>query len=138
MSTERPISLDELIEIASTQLGDPVEHVAREIKVGPAASALAAPFAGVGDQDRYPDIAMKASVLTSRIAKNHPFRDGNKRAALLAGLLFLRLNGFDVSGVESDQQLLHDLVRRLAGEPPPLSEEAFAEFLASRIEPAED
>ena len=133
MPNERRISIDELIEIAASQLGDSFEHVARETKIGPAESALAAPFADFGDEDRYPSIAMKASVLISRIAKNHPFRDANKRAALLAGLLFLQLIGHDVSAIEADPELLNTLVRRLAGEAPPLPEEELAAWIAERI-----
>ena len=31
------------------------------------------------------------------IAKNHPFNDANKRSALIAMRLFLKLNGYDLS-----------------------------------------
>jgi death-on-curing protein len=37
------------------------------------------------------------------IARNHPFIDGNKRSALVAALLFLRLNGFDVNASEEEK-----------------------------------
>jgi death-on-curing protein len=39
------------------------------------------------------DIYDLAAALTSGIAQNHPFNDGNKRAGLLAGLLILERNG---------------------------------------------
>ena len=40
-----------------------------------------------------PDIASLAAVYGVGLAKNHPFVDGNKRAAFLAVGLFLALNG---------------------------------------------
>lgn len=40
------------------------------------------------------DLARQTALLVSGIALAHAFVDGNKRTALLAGRLFLRLNGF--------------------------------------------
>lgn len=39
------------------------------------------------------DLAQLAAVYAFGIARNHPFVDGNKRAALIAAGLFLSLNG---------------------------------------------
>ena len=36
------------------------------------------------------------------IAKNHPFVDGNKRVALVAGVTFLELNGWRFAAAEED------------------------------------
>ena len=36
------------------------------------------------------------------IAKNHPFRDGNKRTAFLAVMMFLGLNGWTIEVPEED------------------------------------
>lgn len=58
-----------------------------------AESALAAPFAGFGNEDAYPVFAMKAAVLLERLARNHPLPDGNKRAAFIVTVLFCELNG---------------------------------------------
>ncbi len=44
-------------------------------------SALAQPFQSFGGEELYPTFAEKASRLAYGIAKNHPFLDGNKRAA---------------------------------------------------------
>ena len=41
------------------------------------------------------DLAELAAAYAFGIAKNHPFIDGNKRAALLALVTFLGLNGID-------------------------------------------
>jgi death-on-curing protein len=56
-------------------------------------SALAAPAAGFGNEDFYPDLLDKAAVLVCRLAWNHPLLDGNKRAAWAALALFVDLNG---------------------------------------------
>ena len=55
-------------------------------------SALARPE----NQQRYaaqPDLAALAGAYGYGLAQNHPFVDGNKRAALLAIALFLHVNG---------------------------------------------
>ena len=40
------------------------------------------------------------------IAKNHPFVDGNKRAALIAAGLFLRINGLRLSADKAEAALV--------------------------------
>ena len=42
------------------------------------------------------DLADLAAAYAFGVAKNHPFVDGNKRAALLAAIVFLGLNGVDL------------------------------------------
>ncbi len=56
-------------------------------------SAVAAPQASFGGRSPYQDIAEVAAAYLFYLCKNHPFVDGNKRAALGAGIVFLRLNG---------------------------------------------
>ncbi len=58
-------------------------------------SAVAAPQASVGGQSPYQDIAEVATAYLFYVCKNHPFVDGNKRTALGACLIFLRLNGIE-------------------------------------------
>jgi death-on-curing protein len=55
-------------------------------------SAVAAPQASFGGKSPYADIAEVASAYLFYLCRNHPFIDGNKRAALGACLVFLRLN----------------------------------------------
>ena len=43
-----------------------------------------------------------AAAYSFGLAKNHPFVDGNKRVAFLAGTLFLELNGLQFTAEESD------------------------------------
>ena len=55
------------------------------------ASSLARPMPYFG-QDRYPTIADKAAALMWSITLNHPFNDGNKRAALTTAFLLIANN----------------------------------------------
>ena len=56
-------------------------------------SAVAAPQASFGGKSPYKDLAEVAAAYLFYLCRNHPFIDGNKRAALGACIVFLRLNG---------------------------------------------
>lgn len=58
-------------------------------------SAVAAPQASFGGQSPYINLAEVAGAYLFYLCKNHPFIDGNKRAALGACIVFLRLNGIE-------------------------------------------
>ena len=75
-----------------------------------------------------PDAAALAASYGVGVAKNHPFVDGNKRAALLAAGLFLYLNGFRLQATQADTTLT--MLGVAAGE---VSEEAFAAWLRCHI-----
>ena len=49
-----------------------------------------------------PDVAALAASYGWGIARNHPFIDGNKRAALLSIGLFLHLNGWRLTASQAD------------------------------------
>lgn len=55
-------------------------------------SALAAPFAGFGDHALHPDAATKAAILCSRLVRNHPLPDGNKRIGYICMREFIARN----------------------------------------------
>jgi death-on-curing protein len=57
-------------------------------------SAVAAPQASFGGKSPYIDLVEVAAAYLFYLCRNHPFLDGNKRTALAAGIVFLRLNGF--------------------------------------------
>ncbi len=63
--------------------------------VGLLESAIARPQNLVNFGD--PDAALLAAALAFGIARNHPFTDGNKRAAWVGARLFLRLNKVDLA-----------------------------------------
>jgi death on curing protein len=58
-------------------------------------SAVAAPQASFGGKSPYSDLAEVAAAYLYYLCRNHPFVDGNKRAALGSCIVFLRLNGID-------------------------------------------
>ena len=85
-------------------------------------SALARPLnlAAYGE----PDFAALAASYGVGVAKNHPFIDGNKRAALLATGLFLHLNGWRLTASQADTTLT--MLGVAAGD---LGEDDFAAWL---------
>ncbi len=85
-------------------------------------SALARPL----NLDAYgsPDFADLAASYAIGLAKNHPFVDGNKRAAYLATGLFLHLNGFGLRVSQAEATL--NMLAVAAGE---LDEAGFADWL---------
>ena len=74
-------------------------------------SALEAPFQGFGETDAYPSLQQKAARLCYGLVKNHPFVDGNKRIGAHAMLVFLALNGIELS---YSQKELSEIVLALA------------------------
>jgi len=59
------------------------------------ASAVLTPQSRFGGKSPYADIVEVAAAYLFYICKNHPFLDGNKRTAMIAGIVFLRLNGIE-------------------------------------------
>ena len=74
-------------------------------------SALARPQQVFAYADPEPDLADLAAALAYGLARNHPFIDGNKRAGLLAAVVFLDLNGI---GIEHPSDSLYDLTMGVA------------------------
>lgn len=85
-------------------------------------SALARPvnLAAYGE----PDFAALAASYGVGVAKNHPFIDGNKRAALLATGLFLYVNGYKLTASQADTT--RTIFALAAGD---LTEDTFAAWL---------
>ena len=77
-----------------------------------------------------PDVADLAAAYGVGLAKNHPFVDGNKRAAFLAVGLFLALNGQHLVTTQLDATLT-----MLGVASSDLDEAAFAAWIRSHIEP---
>jgi death on curing protein len=71
-------------------------------------SAVAAPQATFGGRSPYRDLAEVAAAYLYYLCRNHPFIDGNKRAALGSCIVFLRLNGVEPGpdGPEWEQLVL--------------------------------
>lgn len=47
-------------------------------------------------RELYPNIWIKTAYIIQKIVKKHIFLDGNKRTAIIAGLTFLELNGYEL------------------------------------------
>jgi len=60
-------------------------------------SAVAAPQASFGGVSPFTDAVDVAAAYLFYLCSNHPFIDGNKRAALGACLVFLQLNGYTLA-----------------------------------------
>ena len=65
-------------------------------------SALAAPFQTFGGQSLYPSVQAKAAQLGFGLVCNHPFVDGNKRIGAHVMLVFLALNGIELSYTQQE------------------------------------
>ncbi len=89
-------------------------------------SALGRPLnlLAYADPGQPPDVAALAASYTVGLAKNHPFVDGNKRAAFLATGLFLYLNGYQLQVSQADATLT-----MLAVATGDISEDEFAAWL---------
>ena len=59
------------------------------------ASAVLTPQSSFGGKSPYADIVEVAAAYLFHICNNHPFVDGNKRTAMIAAIVFLRLNGIE-------------------------------------------
>ncbi|PYK81518.1 MAG: type II toxin-antitoxin system death-on-curing family toxin [Verrucomicrobia bacterium] len=59
------------------------------------ASAVFAPQSSFGGKSPYVDLIDIAAAYLFYLCHNHSFLDGNKRTAMAAAIVFLRLNGFD-------------------------------------------
>ena len=75
-------------------------------------SAVAAPQATFGGESVFRDVVEVAAAYLFYLCRNHPFLDGNKRAALGACIVFLRLNGRDTA---ADSRAWETLTLEVAG-----------------------
>jgi death on curing protein len=90
-------------------------------------SALARPLNLAADGD--PDVAELAAAYGVGLAKNHPFVDGNKRAAFLAVGMFLALNGKRLVATQADATLT--MLAVAAGS---MDEPSFAQWLREHVQ----
>ena len=73
--------------------------------------ALNNPFQSFGGKELYPSIQAKAARLCFGLVKNHAMLDGNKRLGAHVMLVFLALNGYELS---YGQKELSDVILALA------------------------
>lgn len=125
------LELEDLLLIGEAVLGMSAEALASATRLSLACSALQAPFAADGRGDRYPDLGAKAAVLCSRLVRNHPLPDGNKRVALLAMLELIARNDGRWTAPSGGGDEIADTIERLAARE--LSEAAFAAWVRARV-----
>jgi death-on-curing protein len=124
------IDIARFLLTAEAVLGIDAARLRIVTKIGAAESALAAPFASFGGRDFYEHPLQRAAVLASRIIRNHPLPDGNKRVALLLMEDYLAEHGWGMTATPDD---IDRTFRALAARE--LSEDAFHDWLTSRTAP---
>ena len=87
-------------------------------------SALPRPKNAYHYSDPKPDIAELVAAYGFGLAKNHPFNDANKRTALIAIRLFLKLNGYDLAA--SPEHKYKTIIRVAASD---ISEDKLAQWI---------
>ena len=92
-------------------------------------SALSRPENAYHYSDPKPGIAELAAAYGFGLAKNHPFNDSNKRTALIAMRLFLKLNGYDLAASPDAQST--PLIRVAASD---ISEDELAQWIRKNLE----
>ena len=91
-------------------------------------AAVAMPRQQFGGAFLHEDLAAMAAAYLFHIAQNHPFIDGNKRAAVMSCVAFLLVNGVEVS--IAPQELETMTLKVAAGE---LSKERLTEWMRAQI-----
>lgn len=128
----QPIDLADFLVIAEAVTGlDAVALGAVPHVVARAESALEAPFAAFGGAEMYDGLVTKAAILCSRLLRNHPLPDGNKRVAYLCMIELVRRNGAEWRPTASVRERVETIERLAARQ---LDEAGFVEWLAAQVE----
>ena len=96
-------------------------------------SCLATPFQEFGDKYLYEGLVRKAAVLFYLMIKNHPFKNGNKRIAMMAMLYLLYKNE---KWVDADNQVLYNFAKWVAASDPSVKDatiQATEKFLGDHL-----
>ncbi len=82
-------------------------------------SCLATPFQEFGGKFLYEGLVRKTSVLFYLMIKNHPFKNGNKRIAMMTMLYLLYKNN---KWLDVDSQVLYNFAKWVASSDPVVKE----------------
>lgn len=96
-------------------------------------SCLATPFQKFSGRFLYEGLVKKAAVLFYLMIKSHPFKNGNKRIAMMSMLYLLHKNG---KWIESDNQVLYNFARWVASSDPSVKDatvSAVEKFLGDHL-----
>jgi death on curing protein len=91
-------------------------------------SALSRPENSYHYTNPKPDLADLAAAYGFGLAKNHPFNDANKRTALIAMRLFLKLNGYNLAASSEDKYQM--IIQVAASE---ISETVLAQWIRANL-----
>jgi len=130
VSEPRFLTVDDVLRLhwiaIADQGGDP-----RLLELGKLESALAMPRQTAGGVFVHAGIPRMAAAYAFHISQNHPFADGNKRAALAAMLAFLVDNGWRLNAEGNE---IYGVIMRLAASE--LSKDELSEWVAQNTSPA--
>jgi death-on-curing protein len=127
----RHLSLGEVIDLHQALI-DQAGGATGIRDLGALESALAQPRATFGGTDLHATVVEKAAALGFSLTLNHPFVDGNKRAAHASMEVFLLLNGLELIGtVDEHERLMLDLADGR------VSRKQLAVWLEQRIKPVD-
>ncbi len=96
-------------------------------------SCLTTPFQEFGGRSLYEGLLGKTSVLFYLMIKNHPFKNGNKRIAMMAMLYLLYKNG---KWLDADNQVLYNFTKWVAESDPSVKDataQAIEKFLGDHL-----
>lgn len=125
------LELADLLLVAEAVLGEPVEHLKLVINYSGADSALAAPFASFDGVDFFDDPVERAAICCSRIIRNHPLPDGNKRVGYECMREMLERGNFPWPRPSEDAREIAGMVEGLAART--VSEREFVLWVRSRV-----
>lgn len=74
-------------------------------------ASVSRPFAAFGDQELFSDLTVKVAAQIHAISSYHPFVDGNKRTALVAADVCLRLNGYRLTNSDDVESFFWSIAR---------------------------
>ena|ERR1700761_3773525 len=136
MNSSDEIAIDRLdiydfLVISEAALETDLSVIRRTADLAMADSALAAPFGGFGDYIAYPDPADRAAVCCSRIVRNHPLIDGNKRVGYECMREMLERSGLPWPRPSEDAVEIADAVEGLAART--IGEEDFRAWVRRRV-----
>lgn len=86
------LSLEQLLEIHAVVIEATGGSLGLH-DLGRLQSAIATQTQNVFGEELYPTLLEKSAAIIRSIVADHPFVDGNKRTAMLAGLTLLHING---------------------------------------------
>ena len=119
------LTLEQLLELHALVIHETGGSVGLR-DLGRLEAAVAAQTQSVFGEELYPGLTQKAAAIIRGIIGDHPFIDGNKRTAMLAGLTFLKINGL---GFNANKGELEDFAVKIATEKLDIAE--IAEWLKS-------